>query len=148
MRPDAARHDALVIVRDELACASSGLIVMRAESVRPDTGEAMIAGPLLQTPENSPESARQPSTIYIRSAVAITTWLFVWPVVYGFFLKSAAPANKLAHLIIVSGFTLWAFSFLGLYGILLALKEYSVALEILLNCLELVFEVLLSVLLS
>lgn len=108
----------------------------------------MTALPLLQTPDNSPESTKQPSTIYLRSAIAITGWLFAWPVAYRIFLHAAAPANKIAHLLTVSGFALWALSFLGLYGILLALKEYSAAIEILLNFLEVVLEVLLSVLLG
>jgi hypothetical protein len=108
----------------------------------------MTAVPSLQIPKEPPEDPKRARTIYVRSAIAITVWLFVWPAAYRIFLYSAAPANKLAHLLTVSGFTLWALSFVGLYGILLALKEYATAIEILLNCIELVFEILLAVLLS
>lgn len=104
--------------------------------------------PLLQIPETPPKNARRSRTIYVRIAMAITAWLFVWPVAYRIFLYSAAPASKIAHLLTVGGFTLWALSFFGFYGILLALKEYSAAIEILLNLLEMVFEVLLYALLS
>jgi hypothetical protein len=107
-----------------------------------DAGEAMTVGPSLQIPETPPESAKRPSASLIYCAAANLTWLIAWPFSYAVFLESAAPENKVAHWLSVSGFTLWALSLFTFYGFLLALADYSPTPRILLRGLEFVFEVL------
>jgi hypothetical protein len=89
-----------------------------------------------------PKCVNQPPAAYFYILMATLGWLFGWPVTYVILDSLTTKQDSIIHSLESAGSFVWSLSLLGLLLVLMALKEYSPTLSIVLDGLWFLIEVL------